>query len=458
MSTNNHTQSRKVAFAKRGQLPQTKIITTDNHQVLLTKENLKDVSNMISAKLGRKLSAEEIPILHSFIRSIPPERFFKRTIKDSQSFIVQEFITRNQKKTGNINLPENYQQQELYQLTHNENQLKFTTFADRRGNAVIDRNRTEGNYSAPNNVPPYRKKKGGASGGVSSDDLKRESMRTNKMIQNFLDPPSIDEMFKGLRQSWTTFQTITLPHQTVPLDSRNRLLTHTTTGEYKWNLHSAGQPGRLGDLQLQDTLSEIIRMKICPFWIPVNDVMDDYYAKIRLLIREFSSSSTQVTEFLTPDETTPTTEHFHFEFEIDRRDKDRVYLIPVCDTYTFTKPFARPETITTHFRAPYDPIDLDADRVVCVVSAASPAVFTSTVPHNVSTGDLVYVIKYGSASASLNQEVNRSKGYFATKLDNFNFTLPVDTTSAGGVVQNVTVMLGSKRIIINIEFTSLEQE
>jgi hypothetical protein len=472
MSTTTHQQARIKELQRRRALQRNpngvSILTPDNFEILLTVESVTTIANKVSEIIGEKMSRTEVDSLIQFVSMLPPDRYYTQSLMEAQDKIAAQFLNKMpamakhfsdesdlEHRLGIDDITDGpgtlreYQKMELDQLTKNENQLKYTSFQNRRGNAMVDRNRVEGDYSSPDSIKPSHK--------ITDADVQKALFEGMGMVKRFLDPESIDDMFNSFRQVWTTFATVSLPHQTIPLDSRNRLLNHNEVGEYKWYIHAAGVPGQLGNLRIQDTLQEVIKMRVCPFWIPVNDVMDDYYGKVRLLIKEFQSQSIQVTQFLDSQECEPTVQNYHFEFEIERRDKNKLYLIPCNPDYIFRKPFARVETITTCFFSPYDFIDLDADRVVCTVNDANPAQFTSSQPHNLATGDLVYVLDYDSGIQSLNTAMNRTKGYIATKIDDVNFTIEVDTTAAGGDVTNVHCILGSKRIFLEIEFTSLEE-
>lgn len=470
MSTTTHRQGRDKEFQRRRALQtQASIITPDNHEILLTQNSLTTIANTVSSIIGKKLQRSDVDNLVKFVRSLPPDRYYSLSLSEAQEKISGQFLSRYHAIANNFSEEsdiegmlgidhitdgpgtlQEYQKMELEQLTRNENPLKFTEYQNRRGNAVVDRPRVEGERSSPDSLKGSHK--------VSDEELRKTTYDTAKLVERFLDPKSIDNMFNSMRQVWTTYQTITLPHQTVPLDSRNRLVTHNTIGEYKWNIHAAGKAGQLGDIRMQDVLEEVIQMKISPLWIPVNDVLDDYYAKIRLLIKEFSSQSIQVTEFLDSHQSIPTTTYYHFEFEIERRDKNRLYLVPVCDTFKFRTHFARVETITTCFFAPFDKVDLDNDRIICSVASGSPTVFTSSTDHNLATGDLVYVLNYASTNLpALNSTVNRTKGYVVTKINATQFSIVVDTTgSLPDPATNIHVILGSKRIFFELEFTSLQ--
>jgi hypothetical protein len=449
------------------------LITLDNHEILYTQDSLIKTANAVSAIKKRKMNDSEVGQLVEYVKLIPPERFFGKRLNESIDFIARNFVTRG---TGLMLNPEGrlehtlgideitdgpgsmreYQKMEINQLTANENQIKYTNYPDKRGNAVLDRKRVEGHNSSPDNIPPFSDTHTtGTPGTVSGPRPSAELLASIKLLNSFLDPKSIQDTFNGVRQVWTTYQTITLPHQTIPLDSRNRLLYNTSRREYSWYLNPAGQAGQMGNIHIQDTLKEIIRMQVSPFWLPVSSAMSGYYGKIRMVIKEFSSQSIPVVEYPFSDESAPLEYVYHFEFETRRRDKNKLYLVPIYNTFNFRTSIARVEKLTIAFRTPFNELEFEPDRMDMTMTSALIPTVTSVVPHNLSTGDLVYFTKYNSANSTLNTLVNRQEGYFITKTGPTTFTVPIDTTVAG-VTLSVAVYFGSKRLITQIEFTSLE--
>lgn len=468
MSTTNQTSGRRQELHRRKVGPRT-LVTPDNAGLLLEKDTLLSISNRISKITKQKLTPGDVPILIQFVQDLPPNQFYQLSLSESENRIASLFVNRNKNFQNSLPYSEgdisnlaridevttdgtvsDYLREEVLQTTANENQYKYSAHAERRGNSVIDRDRVKGLRSSPDSIAS------------SHIDLAKSLAPMSK----FFDPENIDEIFARANSSipgLQTYQNITLPHRIIPLDSRNRIQSHVRSNEVKWNLHAAGQPGRLGDIRIQDTLKEIIEVKICPFWLPVNNPLDDYYSTVRLHIREFWQHS-EVTEFLNSDESIPTVYGYHFEFEITRRERNRIYLEPVCSSYKFHKPIARVETLTFGFRSPFRTITVEADRGTFTATyspaAGDPTSFalTSGGVHGLSTGDLVYFIDFSSANVTINSEINREEGHIITRIDDTTFTIASDTNVlAPGTLTGNTVLYGSKRIIVQLEFTSLER-
>lgn len=443
------------------------IITENSIDILLTRKCLIQISNAVSRKLNRGLTQIEFNELVPFIQNLPARNYLNIPLGKAQEIICDQFISR-----GKVVLTEEqahlreffeapsdmheYQKKELNNLTNDENPLKLSAHPDRRGNAIIDEDRIHNthimaNRSTYNNIAPDATQQQQSQAIVDSN---YEVARVVRSFQDYLNPETIGEILMRNRNSWVTYESVVLPHQTVPLDSRYRIPNHLPGYEYKWYVHSAGVPGSNGDIRLLDTLKEIIQMEVYPFWIPVGDINEGYYGKIRMLVNEFSPQSTPFYQFLEDGSTYSNA--YHFQFSITQRESGRFYLTPDNPVYRFRKPFARPETITISFTDPFQQVLLEPDNMLAVVSNTNPAVFT-TLPNDVATGDLVYVQNFNSINPTLNNAVNRKSGYIATRLSSTTFSIPVDLSTLPGPVSNVFVYFGSKRLIIPIEFTSLEQ-
>lgn len=455
---------------KRG-IPLDTFITPDNNQILLERESLRDITAKVSERIGRKFTVSEVKRLVEFIRQLPASKYCNTTLIKAQTILANEFLNRYTIKaelaeeefpTSVIALThldeittepgiDEYQKKEIKQFTKDENQNKYSAFANKRGDAVVDADRVKGIRSSPDSLPSGKK--------ISIDDLNKANYETLKIVKNFLDPDSIDELLNRYSSTYTNFYNINLPHQVVSLDSRNRLLTNTNTNEYTWNLHNAGRPGHLGDIQMQDTIQQIIQMKLGSFWLPMGPIVGSYYNKIRLLIKEFTSQSTPVTEFLTSDPSNPTVYYYHFEFDIGPTSGNKVFLTPVNNTYTFRKPFARLDTLTISFRTPFNQLIFQSDRGIFTITYGNPTVFTitSATSHGLSTGDLIYVLNSSSGNAAIDSALTLTSGYFVTKISNTQFSIVLDTSTLVGTQTNVQVYYGSQRVFFPIEFTSLEQ-
>jgi hypothetical protein len=450
-------------------VPLNTAVSTDTYQLLLTKDSLKTIANHASAIVKRKLTESEIRDLINFIRRLPETQFYRKPYGQAQKEMAQMFLVKNRTMREQIEDQEDianltkvsedtsegsisdYQKKEVMQMSASESSFKAKAFPDRRGNAIVDRGSTYGNRSLPDGIAPRD---------LKQEDVNEVMFLAMKSLKEFLDPESLEDFIYKSRESenYHTFEDIELSHQTIQLDSRNRLPTGPVN-EYQWNIHTAGKPGYPGDVKIQDTLQYVIEMQIGSFWLPlsVDDPINTYYGKIRMLIREFSAQATQVTEFLDPVQTDPSMYSYHFEFNIVQQSLNRVLLKPVNSKFRFRTPMARVETITIVFREPFMPVAIQPDRGIYTVTYGNPTLFTTTLSNNLSTGDLVYIINSDSGTVAIDALLNRQKGWIVTRIDNFNFTIQVDTSSLSGTETGVSVYYGSKRTFFELAFTSVEQ-
>lgn len=499
-------KSKRQMLGAEGSLPQDSILSDASGQILVTAESLRAIANHITKSIKRQLTTGEIAQLDQFINRLPGSQFSGATLAQAQQKIAGQFINRYKMwdevaeerdnlsallhLTNDNEFPtvDDAERAELMGLTDNENPLKFSMFNDRRGRSIISRERAGEERLIRNRGTPnsYLNQEGrDLEEGMSSTSSEsfqgnltdpatataafRNQQRVNKELMKYLramnstfNAETIPEIFARSTNNLITFESVTIPHQVIPLDTRFRLVNSQNAGhgntEYKWNIHTSNDAGRPGDIRMQDTITQVMAMTICPFWIPVSNARYQYYDKVRMYIREFKEQSVQVNEFLDGDAGQITrTNYYHFEFLIDRREVNRIHLIPICPTFKFRLPIAQINTITVQFRSPFELITFNPDRLYFTVSNINPAVFTSTEDHQLATGDLVYVVGFEAGTQVVNRAVNDSAGYFVTRLSATQFSIPLDLTSLAGPVDNVEVQFGSKRIVTQIEFVSLEQ-
>lgn len=467
---NSNTSGRRKMFASQGDMPPDTMILHTNFHLVLTRESLTKIANKISKKTGKKMDLNGMDALVKFVSRLPESRFYNKQYDEVHEMIADDFINRRSSMLKQVQEQDfdtklsgvdrdtdsgtisDYEKKEVFQFTPDENAYKFTAHQDRRGNSIIDQERVAGKRSSPDNILPLDSVK-------SQYMVNNEIYKVMKLMSSFMAPESIESTFSRIQSNLTNYNNISLVHQLVQFDSRNRLPATPNPNDYKWNVHTSGQPGKLGDIRILDTLQQVIRLKIFPFWAPVNPSIANPYAKIRLLIREFIAQSVTVSEFNDPSQSVPTLENYHFEFEVRETVGDRIYLVPAQDIYDFRKPMARVETITTNFRSPFGEEVFDPDSGIFTITYGNPTLFTITNPavHLLNTGDLVYVYNSDSGDELIDDEINNPLGYNITKISATQFTIPVDSSALVGSETNIHVYYGSKRVFFQIEFLCLEQ-
>lgn len=260
------------------------------------------------------------------------------------------------------------------------------------------------------------------------------------------------EMAKNTR----TYETVSLPRQTVVLDSINRIQDDSNT-IYSWYIHSMSYPiGNIGNQQIMEQIHEAVQMKIQPFWMPARQI--PYFRTIRMFVREIVTQAKQTTRFTNFTNTETVLTRYHFEFNIENYQDGRMYLVPKNDKYTFRSPIKMLEKISVEFYNPYDLITLDPDRSnAFTLTAGNPTTLSGPVT-NLFSGDLVYIVNFSDPDITLTTTVDQLQGYNVAVINSTTFTISVDTSAAVVPVQNnIEVIYGVKRFSLELEFIAMEQ-
>jgi hypothetical protein len=429
-------------------------ITDDNHSILVEEDTITDIANKISLTTGKKLTERGADKLIKFVKNVKLEQFYGKSYEWSVNRLASMFINStpvggDTKKVQQLaHMDGGYFDihalgvAEIMNTTPDEHQYKYSAHVDRRGNAIIDKDRVNGESSSLSSIP------------VKKEQYMSQAYDTMKILKRFLDPNNIEEIWKRPRGWHFTYENITLPRRTIYLDSRNRIPGNDMR-EIKWSLNFSGKPGQIGDVRVQDTLQQVIAMRISKgFWIPTTNSNSDYYGKINLLISNFAQR-TLMTEFVGSTETVPRERGYHFEFAA-ATSHGRIELTPTIETYKFSKPVAQINELDLVFKSPFQTITFDADRGYFTVTTGLVTTFTSTAAHNLSTNDMIYVLNFASANTNLNRLMNDENGWLITRDNNLQFHINLDTSVLAGPYTNISVYYGSKRMLIEIEFISLE--
>lgn len=447
-------------------------VTEHNWDYVFKKDVVRAIINEVSRlRGGRKITQNEVPEIVTYIRNSSGIPYYGKSLKEVIGIMAGAYFTNQEERdapallvpdkrdvaSGTIS---EYQRDELMQLTPNENQYKFAAFADRRGNAYLDKKRDEGERSAPDDIA------GVASGarvatygpGLGTPGGDAQLHKTMEALYKFVAADSIDSMFARNQAYYLTYQNVNLPRISLILDSRNRV---TSSEAYTWYIHAAGTVGGIGNVRLIDTLQQIVQVRLLPFWLPFDSTRDLYYHKIHLSFDELNAQGIISTQFLDPNQSAPTSTVYQYELEIREVRDRRAYLVPKRAEFSLHHPLARLETMTAHFFTPFGALYLEPDRGTYTVTYGNPTLFSLTSPlplnNHLASGDLVYVINLNSSSSSINAAVNGPAGFFITRLNASEFTIPFDTSSLSGGLSGVLVYYGQKRIFMQLEFVCLER-
>lgn len=264
-----------------------------------------------------------------------------------------------------------------------------------------------------------------AENGVGSSDISFTQQITNSFA-NTVDVASIfgSKTFDSIKSIFNPVAAVKTTY--LLLDTRYRTLETDGTSAFKWNYTNTnsttqGSVNAIGDIQ------NIVSMRVSAFRIPYYKLApNNVYNKITMYIQEFSAQSYIGQE----------NSRFHFIFPIDI-DKGYINLKVDRDSdgvYNFKTPIARLDTLTINFASPLQQIIFDTDRQNMQISSYGTSTrFVSLVPHNLETGDIVYVNGFTTANPNLDTPITSQfenlNGIVIENIDDNTISLPINTTN-----------------------------
>jgi len=417
----------------------------------LSKNGFLQTANAITQKIGRKMSGEEIKKLRHLIENMPPAQFIGKSHLTVVHHIAHIFIKSGMDKTFiddwrqeyDVTEIHDYQRKEVQSMAPAENQLKFTTFSDRMGKALPQRDGKADPISGlmprvdeiiQGNIEPPP--------GFLESLVLKSAYRTNQLLQGFLGAENLTEVLKREKNSLINYDSVILPRRIISFNSRNR----SQSTDYFWELVPFPTGGNSrGQIILGDTLQQIVRISCnsIRFPIPATNPNIVFYKKIKMLIIEFTGQGT----IISTNEDLSTKVFYTFEFD-SIRDGNYLNLTPT-EPWTPNKVINQCSSISVRFYA-QEQIIPDADRLTCVISNTNPAVITAPQPHYLITGDLVYF------SSSGNTLLDQMSGYYIAVLSATTFSINFDLSHSPAAITS-SVFFASKSIDFQLSFISLER-
>ncbi len=251
----------------------------------------------------------------------------------------------------------------------------------------------------------------------------------------------------------------------ITIDSRyqNKVNTDPTKMVFSLIANSKTKSDH-GGIILGGTIKDIIEIEVYPFTIPYKPVYVSYYNKITLAVNEWLASSYEAYEG----------GQFHFCFDIEKVDNNLIYLKPVNSSYRFARPVNHIDDFTLTFGAVYPKISFDPDRMIpsSIDYTNEYGLFTFSQPHNLVTGDLVYITGFDTPEPARDvdtiTQINRAEGHIIVKKNNYSIIINVDISKVRhedppdsqrypieSFTQSVLVYFASKRVQIQMKLKYL---
>jgi hypothetical protein len=211
----------------------------------------------------------------------------------------------------------------------------------------------------------------------------------------------------------------------ILLDSRYRVLDTDGTTTLRWNFVN-NEATAQGSVNAIGNIKDITAMRISPVRIPYNSQADTDYDRVSIFIQEISAQSVIAQE----------NRRYHFLFRVNASNR-WLDLEPenFNDGYfRFRNPITRLETMTLSFGSPLEPITFTTDRMLAnITSYAATTEFTTVSPHNIETGDLIYISNFSTANNNTENvifsAINRASGHIAIVTGLSTFTIDIVSTS-----------------------------
>lgn len=444
------------------------VFTKENSGLLNNDYSLSRIADIVFKKTGKNFTIGDSQVLSKLLVTVSREKylgqpfgtiwnsiadyFVNLPVEKKRKIYNQDYIPDNsariQEEEGQFNDIKSYQTAELKKLTDNENPLRATLFPSNQNPSVLTRD----NRSIPDGI----RRGDNLSTPEGQARFYESLLDTIQDIHKVVNPEGIDDALKKIQFSNTNYKSVNLKTISIQFDTRNN--NRLNTSDYTWGIQNTGFNGTRGDIYVQDMPQNLIYMKITEMEIPYTENIANYYNTLRMLIREFSAQSITVSQFLGPTQTLNNTSPYHFEFQVKSINRNRATIVPVHPLYIFRRPITQMDRITLLWYNPYEPIKFDTDQLDFVGTyGGATATFVSPTPHNLTTGDLIYINNASTGVTSLNNVLNSYNGLIVTVLTTNSISVSVDTTAATILSQNgVTIYFGSKRIFFSIEFKCLD--
>jgi hypothetical protein len=137
--------------------------------------------------------------------------------------------------------------------------------------------------------------------------------------------------------------------------------------------------------------------------------------------------------------------HFHFS---TKQEGSRLLLTPLNKIFRFATPINAVEDIILTFRNPLNTITWDKDRFTGVTVAwENPARFITPSNHNLQTGDRVYIENFSGSLLAKDEQITKQNGHIITKIDENEFTVNVNLSSANPATALPLWLIGTAYII-----------
>lgn len=415
---------------------------------VLTPENMRYVANQVSKIIERKLLHNEAVDLLNFAKANATAPWGNMSIDEIDLVLIKNFINSRFTAEGRdtIDLPIVDIKEILKTHIGTQSQdvnYEHVTNVDEDGIPVDLQEQALKNLG----LTPIR-----------DPDMAAQT----SVLKNLDSVTSIDNIagFLGVKDIPTLQMLInpssSLKKNYIVLDTRHRDIssdTGSTISSFTWNFLNNSAINTEGAVNSLGNVQNVVKVQTGDIRIPYQDQMFlNHLRRISLFIQEFSSQSYIAQEGWRY--------HFMFSSQVESNMVNCATLNKADATFEFAKPITQLNSITISFGCPFEKIQFDVDRMLMNFAYTNPATLTSLTPHNLQTGDQIYITTFTTndtnTDSAIIAAVNSPNGYNVNVVNSTTIKLvglDLTTVTAPIIPYNITVYFGSKRIIIPLEIT-----
>lgn len=418
------------------------------------KEALKIIANTVNKKLQSKLNKAQISDLLQFVRSQRSKNWMGMSTGEICQTVARTYLSSRFTDEGRANLDLDMLDIHEIMKAHvgtgdQDADLDQAANVNENGTplaAVAAQGNVDGSVVAAVAIPTDL-------GSISNlRNVERVQAITQLgNIQGFLgktDEVSIQQMFNPQAAYRKNY---------IVLDSRYRDTSQDSSSDgfssMSWVFLANSASATMGGVNSLGDVEQVVAMTTGDIRLPYqNNAMINSYRRISMNINEWSGQSfigQEGRKF-----------HFLFKATIDGNMIDCTALSDSATHFEFARPITQLDRITVTFGCPLEPVTFDMDRQNMQVQYGAAARFTSARPHNLQTGDQVYISGFTSADPAADNaiitQVNNPVGYNVVVISPTTLEigeLNLTTVTAPINPLNVPVYFGSKRIFLPLELT-----
>jgi hypothetical protein len=267
-------------------------------------------------------------------------------------------------------------------------------------------------------------------GGSSSNTFSNSNSDklTSQINQAFANTVSVNNILgtTNLNDLRSLFSTDSKSAKTasIIMDTRYRGLDTDGTRVLKWVFQGTTSVAQ-GTTNSSFDIQNITAMRVKEIRMPYTKSADNQYRRISMYISNFTSQAVIAQENV----------YYHFMFhpENDGRWINLRLNRDIDGYFKFKSPISSINNLDVSFGSPLESIIFDPDRMnMSITNYGTTITLTGTSPHNLETGDLVYIKNFTTLNPAydinITSVVNDQNGIRVIYVDDYNIALGVDTT------------------------------